>query len=82
MTKRCAEDDLVDLLSDDESVHEPTEAELKWNELRRVEAEIRDMEVNLQLLKAKKQRIEEDLDAIPGARYVPTSPAYSPEGDE
>ncbi|RPF82499.1 MAG: hypothetical protein CBC65_000100 [Rhodothermaceae bacterium TMED105] len=64
--------------SDDDEDYEPTEADLKYRELRSVEARIEKLENELRQLKEQKRKLNDEIDNIPGARYTPTSPSYSP----
>ena len=47
-------------------------------ELCRVDTRIDQLETELEELKEARRRLNDKLDHIPGARYAPTSPTYSP----
>ena len=64
-------------LSDDDDA-EVTEASKAWSELHSVEAEIEDLQKQLVALVQKRNTINAKLNALPGARYEPTSPMYDP----
>lgn len=66
--------------SDSEEV-EPTEVDLKHREIAVVEKQIAKLECEIQELRKKKRRLNEDLDNISGARYIPTSLSYDPHSD-
>jgi hypothetical protein len=64
--------------SDDDEPTEPTEQDKTLKELDAVEAELHELERRLATLHDKRRALNAKLDAIPGARYVPTSPSYDP----
>ena len=71
-------DQVREMESSDDDEYQPTEVDLKYVELSQVAKQIDALEKQLLELKERRRKLNEELDSIPGARYTPSSPAYSP----
>tara|TARA_X000000368_G_scaffold373033_1_gene323725 strand:- start:697 stop:1128 length:432 start_codon:yes stop_codon:yes gene_type:complete len=66
----------------DDDADDGDDADLVWTKLDRVQMKIAQTERKLAALVKEQDLLNAKLDKIPGARYVPSSPAYSPGGGD
>lgn len=87
MPKRSIDDILSEIpewepLSDDEDgPYEPTENDLLWDEYQTARKQLVDAEKLVQEMKEKVQKLWDQLEAN-DALYTPTSPQYTPGGED
>lgn len=81
MSKRSIDDVLAQLPEWEESSDEecePTEEDLVAKGLNEVQAKIKQTEQQLAILVKERDLLLAKMDKIPGARYEPSSPTFSP----